>query len=193
MRLSRRSPHDISEAVIAAVVTEARETGRTQIIADGRCTGLRLFVTPSADSRWLLFCYDKDNRLKKVSLGRYPNIGVEEARKKAWKLRLQVKGIVRPRWPTPNVTLEKLILLYEDSCAPSVHWGRIKDKIIDTLRPFVFRAWATINLEELQEYIDSYPSPGNMRKVVSAVRTIVVWAQESGIIKVSTYTLAPPK
>jgi hypothetical protein len=78
MRLSRRSPHEtISETVIAAAVTEARETGRTQIVADTLCTALRLVVTPSANPRWLLFCYNKDGRLEKSSLGRYPKIGVE--------------------------------------------------------------------------------------------------------------------
>jgi hypothetical protein len=171
MRLSRRLPHEaITETVIASVIAEARETGRTQIVADTRCTALRLVVTPSADPRWLLFCYDKNGRLEKNSLGRYPRIGVEEARKKAWELRLQVKGIVRQRRSTPDLTLERLMQLYEDSCTTSVRWGRLKDNVIHTLRPFAFNSWAEVDLDELQEYIDSYPSQGNMLGVLRAVQ-----------------------
>lgn len=194
MRCTRRSPCEaISEAVIAAAVTEARETGRTQIISDSRCTALRLVVTPSTDPCWLLFCYDKDDRLEKSLLGRYPRMGVEEAREKAWKLRLQVKGIAKPRRSTHNITLEKLVILYENSHATSVSWGRQKDRIVYALEPFAFRPWATINPKELQEYIDSYPSPGSMEKVVQAVKAIVVWGQKSGIIEMSMNTLTPPK
>jgi hypothetical protein len=190
MRLSGRVPREaISETVIAAVVNKARETGRTQIVADSRCTALRLVVTSSADSRWLLFCYDKVGKLKKSSLGRYPKIGVEEARERAWKFRLQAKGIARPRRSTSNITLEKLIILYENSHETSVHWGKLRDRIIYALRPFVFRPWMKIGLNELQKYIDSYPSPGGMEKVLMAVKTIVAWAQEGGIIKIPTNTL----
>ena len=73
MRLSNRSPREaISEAVIAALVTEARKTGRTQVVADSRSTALRLVVTPPTDVRWLLLCYNEDGRLQKKPLGRYP-------------------------------------------------------------------------------------------------------------------------
>jgi hypothetical protein len=184
----------ISEAVIAAVVTEARETGRTQIVSDSRCTALRLVVTrPPMDPRWLLYCYNEDGRLEKTSLGHYPRMGAEEAREKAWKLRLRVKGIARPRRSGPDVTLEKLIILYENSHETSVHWGRQKDRIVHAFRPFVFRPWAKIDTKELQEYIDSYPSPGNMEKALQAVRAIVAWGKGSGIIDISMNTLTRPK
>jgi hypothetical protein len=194
MRLTRRSPREaLSEAVIAALVTEATETGRTQIFSDSRCTALRLVVAPLTDPRWLFFCYNKDGRLEKGSIGRYPRIGVEEAREKAWRLRLQVKGIARPRHSIRYITLEKLLILYENSHETPVDWGRQKDKIVYALKPFVFRPWAKIDPKELQEYIDNYPSPGNMRKVRQAVRAIVAWGQENGVARMSTKTLTPKK
>ncbi len=194
MRLSRRSPREaISETVIATVVTEARETGRTQVVADAQCPALRLIVTPSADPRWLLFCYNKDGRLEKSSLGRYPLIGVEEAREKAWRLKLQVKGIAGPRPSTPDITLERLVMLYENSRATSIYWGQLKYNIAYALRPFLFRPLTAIDLGELQEYIDSYPSPGNIRKVLREVKAIVGWGNKSGVINISMNTLVPPR
>jgi hypothetical protein len=190
MRLSRRSPREaISEATIAAMMIEASATGRTQIVADTRCTALRLVVTPSANSSWLLFCYHKDGRLNQSLLGRYPKIGVEEARKRAWELRLQVKGHARLRWNTPDITLERLIKLYENSCATSVHWGRHKDAVIHALASFAFRPWGKVDSEELQDYVDNYPSPGGMVTALKTVKTIVAWGHESGIIKMPTNTL----
>jgi hypothetical protein len=190
--MSYSSRVSISEAAIASVVTEARKTGKTHIVSDSQCTALRLVVTPTKDPRWLLFCYNKDGRLEKSSLGRYPIMGVEEARDRASKLRLQVKGIARPRQST-SVTLERLVIFYENGHETSAYWGRIKDRIFYTFRPFVFRAWEKMSLKELQEYIDSYPSPGNMRKVLETVRAIVAWGQENGIVRMSANTLTPPK
>ena len=190
MKLSRRSPREaISEDTIAAVVTEASATGRTQIVADTQCTALRLVVTPSADSSWLFFCYDKDGRLNKSLLGRYPKIGVAEARKRAWELRLQVKGYARSTCSTPDITLAKLMHLYEDGCASARWLGRRKDAAIHTLAPFAFRSWGEINPDELQKYIDSYPFPGGMLTALKTVKTIVAWGHKRGIIRMSTNTL----
>jgi hypothetical protein len=194
MKLSSRRPREaISEAVIAAVVTEARETGRPQVVADSQCTALRLVVTPLADPRWLFFCYNKDGRLEKSSLGRYPRVGVEEAREKAWRLRLQVKGISGRRSGAPDITLERLLMLYEHSRTTSIYWGRQKDKVVYVFKPFLFHSFAAIDLRKLQKYIDNYPSPGAMRSALRQVKTIVTWGKGSGIINISMNTLTPPK
>jgi hypothetical protein len=50
-----------------------------------------------------------------------------------------------------------------------------------------------INLKELQKYIDNYPSPGNMRKVLMDVKAIIGWGKMSGVINISMNTLTPPK
>src|ERR1700729_3070092 len=105
MRPSHLSSHvAISETVIAAVVAEVSETGRTRTVVDGYCTALRLIVTSSASPCWLLFCYNEQGKLEKRSIGYYPAITVEEARERAWKLRLQVKGFVRKASPSSELT-----------------------------------------------------------------------------------------
>ena len=186
------SPVAISEAVIGTTASEALRTGRAQTIADSRCRGLRLFVRPSEDPIWLLFCYGSDGKLEKRALGAYPGIGVDDARKRAWQHRLQVKGFARPRWHYPGITLEKLFMLYEDSCKVSDAWGLLKNRVFFALKPFVFRSWTGLSRRRLQKYIDDYESPGNMHHVVDAVNKVVTWAEESGILHKSSEPLAPP-
>jgi Arm DNA-binding domain len=186
MRHSSRSQREaISETVIAAASAEVSKTGRIQIVVDAHCTALRLVVTPSGAPRWLLFCYNEQGTLEKRSIGHYPRIGIEEAREQAWKLRLKVKGFAGKATHPSEITLEKLVLLYETHCAKSVHWGDLKNDIIYALKPFVFCSLKAINTKKLKKYIDGYSSPGNMKKVLIKTRAIIAWGEESGAIKLN--------
>jgi hypothetical protein len=183
----------ISEAVVGAHVIKARRTKKMQVIADSQCRGLRLIVRPSADPNWLLFCYRADGKLEKRTLGSYPKISIEEARKRAWKCRLQVKGLDRPRKQSSSITLEKLFILYEDTCRVSDWWGRKKGTVFFVLKPFVFQPWTRLSWHRLQEYIDGYESPGTMHSAVYALNKVLAWAEERGIIAESAQRLIPPK
>ena len=191
---SLSSPHlTISEDVVGVSIVEARRTRRTQTIADSLCRGLRLIVRPSADPIWLLFCYGSDGTLERRPLGTYPKIGIEEARRRAWKCRLQVKGFDRPRKRPSRITLEELFILYEGTCQVTKDWGRQKSTTHFALKPFVFRPWSSLLRQQLQKYIDSYESPGSMHTAVYALNKVVAWAEGSGIIDKSSQPLTRPK
>ena len=191
MTPSHSSTHvAISETVIAAVLADVSETGRIRTIVDAYCTALRLIVTPSASPRWLLFCYNEHGTLEKRSIGYYPTIRIEEARERAWKLRLQVKGFIRKTNSPSDITLEKLLLLNENHCAKSASWGQTKNEIIYTLKPFAFCSLHTINIKKLRKYIENYPFPASMKKVLVTVGVIIAWADESGVIKLGSPSLA---
>ena len=191
---SLSSPHlTISEDVVGVSIVEARRTRRTQTIADSLCRGLRLIVRPSADPIWLLFCYGSDGTLERRPLGTYPKIGIEEARRRAWKCRLQVKGFDRPRKRPSRITLEELFILYEDTCRVPKDWGRQKSTTYFALKPFVFRPWSGLLRQQLQKYIDGYESPGSMHTAVYALNKVVAWAEGNGIIDKSPQPLTRPK
>jgi hypothetical protein len=191
MRPSHLSSHvAISETVIAAVVAEVSETGRTRTVVDGYCTALRLIVTSSASPCWLLFCYNEQGKLEKRSIGYYPAITVEEARERAWKLRLQVKGFVRKASPSSELTLERLLLLRESHCAKSTSWGNIKNDIVRILKPFAFCSLQEVNTKKLKIYIENYPYPASMKKALITTGVIIAWAEESSVIEFSNPSLA---
>jgi hypothetical protein len=197
-RMTRRRslaspPLTISEDVVGASVTEPRRTRRTQTIADSLCRGLRLIVRPATDPVWLLFCYGSDGKLEKRSLGIYPKIGIEKARRRAWECRLQVKGFDRPRKRPSSITLAGLFILYEDTCRVSSEWGRLKSLTFFVFKPLIFQPLSRLSRQRLQGYIDSYESPGSMNTAVYALNKVVAWAETCGLVNRSSLPLIPPK
>jgi hypothetical protein len=188
----RSSPTAMSKAVIEATVIEARVMGRAQTVTDSRCTGLRLVARPSLDPVWQLSCYNRMGRREKHWLGAYPRVGLEKARQKARELRLKIKG-PRSKHHTSDVTLQRLFFLYEDGCATSHSWARTRDSVFYVLRYYIGRAWVGIDWEKLQQHVDRYPCPGNMRMVVYAVNKVVAWAEECGFIEKLMKRLVSPR
>jgi hypothetical protein len=115
-------------------------------------------------------------------LGTYIRIGIEEARRKAWKCRLEVKGFSRPRKQPSGRTLEELFILYEDTCQVPNWWGRLRDKTFFALKPLVSRPWTSLSQQRVQKYIDRYVSPGSARMVVYALNKVLAWAEDSCLI-----------
>jgi hypothetical protein len=62
---------------------EGLKPGRTRCeVFDAQTPGLAIRVTPSGHKSWVLF-YRHHGRLRRLTLGRYPDRGLAEARKEA--------------------------------------------------------------------------------------------------------------
>jgi hypothetical protein len=178
------SPVTISPAVILTALQDARRTARTLTLPDSRCLGLRLLVRPRLNPLWQVVCYGKSGRLEQLSLGVYPSVGTEEARRRARQIKLQVKGIVKMR--SRRVSLFDLFQMYEQESLAHPSWPKLTDTVYFCLKPFVFRSWVHINRRTLQGYVDGYPAYKNMMMAVWAVNKVVVWAEDAGLIEQGT-------
>jgi Arm DNA-binding domain len=65
--------------------------GKRQDLADPGCPGLRLRLTPAGTATWVLACRDRQGRMRRFPLGRYPAVGLSEARTAARALHTRVK------------------------------------------------------------------------------------------------------
>jgi hypothetical protein len=185
MRASYLSPAvAISPAVIEAAIEDARRAARTVTLPDSRCPGLRILVRPRLSPLWKVVCYGESGRLEQLSLGVYPSVGTEEARKRAWQIRLRVKGLVKT--PSRQVSLFDLFQMYEQNSLAHPSWPKLADKVYFCLRPFAFRSWVHIGRRTLQRYVDQYPAHRNMMMAVWAVNKVIGWAEDAGLIKHGT-------
>src|SRR4051794_36966906 len=83
-------PARLTETAIKKAIHEAVETGRRDL-ADAACQGLRLRVTPNGKASWALACRDRRGRMRRFTLGAYPEKGISEARNEARSLHAKVK------------------------------------------------------------------------------------------------------
>ena len=83
----------LNETAIRAAIKRAVESGKRLEVADTDLKGLRLRVTPrsTGSASWILGCRDRDGRARRYSLGRFPEMGVADAREAAREMRVQVK------------------------------------------------------------------------------------------------------
>src|SRR6516225_5063627 len=83
-------PVRMTETAIGKAIREAAG-GTRRDLADTSCPGLRLRVTPGGVASWVLACRDRHGRMRRFPLGRYPSIGISDARSKARELHTRVR------------------------------------------------------------------------------------------------------
>src|SRR4051794_12692756 len=70
-------------------------SGRTEI-TDARCRGLTLRVTATGEKTWAFRYRDRGGRTQRLTLGRYPDVALSDARARADNERRRVAGGTSP-------------------------------------------------------------------------------------------------
>jgi hypothetical protein len=92
-----RMPVTATETAIARVTAEARQNGTRRELIDAKEAGLRLRINPGGRKNrdgartWVLACRDQSGRMRRFTIGSFPEVGIADARKRAQALRVQVR------------------------------------------------------------------------------------------------------
>ena len=86
----------ITETAIKKARREATAKGARVELSDRSTDGLRFRAMPSGAASWALVCRDSTGRVRRFTIGRYPAIGIADARDKAKRLRQAVRDGADP-------------------------------------------------------------------------------------------------
>ena len=75
-----------------ATLRKMKETGERFEITDGACVGLRIRVSPKGDKTFVLKARNSAGQIKTITLGRYPDLSLKQAREAANYHRLELKA-----------------------------------------------------------------------------------------------------
>jgi hypothetical protein len=181
----------LSDAIITGITSEVSATGKAQIIRDAQCPGLHLLVVHSRAPLWTLTCLNHNRRREVHTLGNYPRVGVTQARAKGWNLRMRRKLLEMPKVTTSQMTLGRLIFLYDGH--PASNKSEMRDRLCHIFEPFLFTPWSKIDWEKIQDHIDTYSGPGSLRRYFYLFRGMLLWAEEQGLVAQAYAGLVPPK
>ncbi len=186
-------PVRLTDSGIAKAVREAPEKGRHDM-ADAGCPGLRLRVTPSGSTSWALACRDRHGRMRRFSIGAYPENGISEARAAARTLREKVQQggadptaerrrdrAIGAAAKAGEGTLKALFDLYEQGPAKRLKTWSAGRKRIEGMFPLLLnRPLAVITLADLQMAVDGHNSEASASFVARSVRPVLRWAAAPG-------------
>ncbi|MGD0432464.1 MAG: Arm DNA-binding domain-containing protein, partial [Acetobacteraceae bacterium] len=84
-------PVRLTETAIARAARDVAESGARRDLADAGCPGLRLRLTPSGGKSWALACRDRLGGMRRFPLGKFPAMGLSEARNEARAMYARVR------------------------------------------------------------------------------------------------------
>ena len=187
----------------AAINKAAREVTASKLrrdLTDAGCVGLRLRLTPAGGKSWVPACRDGFNRMRRFPLGKYPALGISEARETARALHVKVKhegaDPVADRRRNRALgdaaregvgTLQALINLYARRRGEELRsWPEAKRRIEHVFTPFLSRPLAALRCGDLQLHADGYLARQAASAAVRYLRPILRWAAAPGREYVST-------
>lgn len=205
-------PVRLTETAISKAVKEAGVACVRRDLADAGCPGLRLRITPpSRKSRdgataWTLTCRDQQGRMRRFPLGRYPDMGIAEARKAARATHTRVKhdgaDPVAERRRERAIgkaakegigTLGALLDLYGRTRGAELKsWIECDRRIRVVFKPFLTRPLATLTARDIQLKADGWASAQSAAAAVRYLRPILKWAAQHHHINSEVVTIHPP-
>jgi hypothetical protein len=198
-------PLKLTETAINKAIREATQTGRRDL-ADAGCPGLLLRVTPSGAASWVLACRDRQGRMRRFPLGRFPSIGISEARGEARSLHARVKhegaDPIADRRRDRSMgadaragigTLAAVLDLYTEKRGRSQKaWGEARKRIDLILKPLLGKPFALVVVRDIQLIVDAYPSAASASFMVRSLRPALKWAAQRGYTTEDATRLQPP-
>ncbi len=151
--------------------------------------GLFLYITPTGRKYWR-FAYKYNGKWKLLSLGPYPAVSLEEARRKRDEMRLQLLEGYDPSWVRKQRRLEKEVMFEEVARAWLEHvqknWTkghyekqalRVEKHILPHLGRIPVKAITAGEVLKLVEKTTSRGTPETARRIFTIVNQIFKFAQ----------------
>lgn len=174
-----------------------KPTDRRQEIKDDGCRGLYLFLQPSGVKIWKVL-YSQRGRLRKVTLGRFPTLGLSDAREAARQIFQQLDTGVDPiearrqaEAAAEEACGQTIAAIVQRYVADNQHLRSIRE-IENRLRPIVAvwgnRPIASIRRREIIELIDRVKAERGGAAACTWqtwLRRLFSWSVEKDLIEVS--------
>jgi integrase len=172
---------------------------------DARVPGLCLRVSPGGVKTWTFRYRPKDSAaFKRMSLGRYPDVGLALARTRALEQRVAVSGGADPQGErrakreAPTLTFDALADDYLDRYAKPHKKSWANDALY--LRAHVRAAWGArpanrISRADAAALLDTIAksAPTSANRTQSIISRLFNWAIESGLIEVNPLARMPKR
>ena len=182
-------PVRMTETAINKAIREV-SNGTRRDLADAGCPGLRLRLTPAGAATWVLACRDRQGRMRRFPLGRYPDKGISEARSEARALHTRVKQdgadpvAERRRERAMGAaakagvgTLAALLDLYGRSGVTlRRRWAEARKRIDLVFKPLLAKPVATLRRQISRCWLTDTPSRIAAGFAVRSVRPALKWA-----------------
>jgi integrase len=173
----------LTPTAITAAINDAKK-GMVKPINDPTTPGLNLRVG-ARGATWTWLGRDKQGRVRRFPLGRYPHIGLAEARRLARAMSYNAPQGADPirdaraaRMKTPvGHTLADLLQLYGQQGNPGKSWHtQMRAQVERVFRPHLATPLATLKVGALQMTADGYAKPKSASFGVRCLLTVLRWA-----------------
>jgi integrase len=190
-------PKPLTPAFLKAL--KLPETGQVEH-ADAGCPGLRLRLS-TATASWGLGCRDVQGRMRRFTLGRYPDMGLRDAREAARALRSRVRAGADPvaeararRAGGAGVTLRDVIDSYGQLVGRTHRaWSRSRQLVVFVFAASLTRKAIELTAPELQLVVDGHASRASAGAAVRYLRPILRWGVKRGLVSAGAAAIDQPK
>lgn len=189
-------------------LTDRQVQALSQTAVVGGVPGLECVISPAGTKSWRLLyrlAGDTSSRRRSIGLGRYPVVGLSEARERAREaLRLASNGI-DPRHDREEKARRRN-LTFEEAAAEYLEWSRLnngaatardKQSVFENHVPkkLLGLSLVVISRRDIAAIIDKLSShPARRRTVYAYLRHFFQWAAERELIEMNPcLALRPPK
>jgi integrase len=196
----------LNDSTIKTTISTAVSQKQRLELRDLLQAGLCIRMTPNGTSTWSLSCRDQQGRMRRYEIGRYPVVGIAEARKKARSLHVNVRengadpvaeGRRRRMAGTEARdglgTLKALLTQYGEAVGKTKKSWQDSRRRIET----VFKAQMEVHLSvlkasDLQIAADAYPARQSAAAAVRYVRPVLKWGAKRNHLSLEIATIEPP-
>jgi integrase len=198
-------PVRLTETAIFKAARDVSESGARRDLADARCPGLRLRLTPAGGKSWVLACRDRLGRMRRFPLGNFPDMGVSEARDEARAMHAKVKAGADPvaerrrdraigRDAKAGIgTLAAVLDIYEAHKGKTLKsWPHSRKRVDLVFKPLMSRPVASLTAVDLQMAADAYPAAQSAAFAVRTIRPALKWAAQRKHVSAALAELQAP-
>ncbi len=195
----------LTETAITKAIKELAAAGKRTDLADAALPGLRLRLTPSGSRSWVLACRDGLGAMRRFPLGKYPMMGIAEAREAARAMRAEVRKGADPvaearrkrtigRDAREGVgTVTALLDLYAKQRGDALKsWPECRRRIDSVFAAHLSRPLATLKAADFQMTADAHASKQSAAAAIRYIRPVLKWAGYRGYLVAETAILHPP-
>lgn len=184
----------MNEHAIRAAMRVCAASGKRRDVCDETLAGLRLRLTPAGTASWVLGCRDAHGRARRFPLGRWPHMGIAEARQAArieWaKVRAGADPIAeRKRKRAEVATLRHLIDAHRTNIKS---WPEAQRRIKHVFAALIDRPLSSIRPTDLQRAAHDHAAVQSASAAVRYLRPVLKRAAQRGDADAALASIVPP-